>query len=148
MAKSAVLAYSLSGDANMLELAGDIASRITPEIKFNTIIQRSLISDEVESRAVALSTLLDGYEVTADRKYLTLAKELADDAIRRFLYRGLFVSSMQLYPEGDKSVRTRVYDGRTAAGWLALNLIRLQRHNKAIETGRFRKKDKLDLIYD
>jgi len=148
MAKSAVLAYSLSGDANMLELAGDIAGRITPEMKFNTIIQRSLISDEVEARAVALSTLLDLYEVTADRKYLMRARELADDAIKRFLYRGLFVSSMQLYPEGDKSVRTRVYDGRTAAGWLALNLIRLQRHSDATGAGQFRKKDKLDLIYD
>src|SRR5205823_2707821 len=120
MAKSAVLAYSLSGDSSMLELADDIAGRITPEMKFDTIIQRSMISDEVEARAVAVSTLLDLYEVTANRKYLTKAQGLADDAIRRFLYRGLFVSTMQLYPEGDKTVHTKIYDGRTAAGWLAL----------------------------
>jgi hypothetical protein len=41
-----------------------------------------------------------------------------------------------------------VYDGRTAAGWLALNLIRLERHNDATGAGHFRKKEKLDLIYD
>ncbi len=148
MAKSAVLAYSLSGDADLLALADDIASRIRPEMKFNTIIQRSMISDEVEARAVALSTLLDLYEVTADRKHLGRARELADDAIHRFLYRGLFVSQMQLYPEGDKSVFVKIYDGRTAPGYLALNLIRLQQHSDATEAGQFRKVERLDRIYD
>jgi uncharacterized protein YyaL (SSP411 family) len=148
MAKAAVLAYSLSADPAMLELADDIASRITPEMKFDTIIQRSLISDEVESRAVAISTVIDLYEVTGNRKYLTKAQELADDAIRKFLYRGLFVSTMQLYPEGDKTVHTKVYDGRSAAGWLALNLIRLQNHSDATEAGHFKKVDKLERIYD
>ena len=42
--------------------------------------------------------------------------------MRKFLYRGLFVSSMQLHPEGDKSVRTRVYDGRTGA-FLGVHLL-------------------------
>lgn len=148
MAKAAVLAYSLSHDEQLLALSDNIATQVTPEMKFNTIIQRSMISDEVEARAVALSTLLDLYEVTADRKYLTKARELADDAISRYLYRGLFVSRMQLYPEGDKSVYVKVYDGRTAPGWLALNLIRLQRHNDATEAGEFRKLDRLDRIYD
>ena len=148
MAKSAVLAYSLSGDSGMLELADDIACRITPEMNFGTIIQRSMISDEVESRAVAVSTLLDLYEVTANAKYLTKAQSLADDAIKKFLYRGLFVSSMQLYPEGDKTVHTKIYDGRTGAGWLALNLIRLQAHSDTTNTGRFHKVERLGHIYD
>jgi hypothetical protein len=73
---------------------------------------------------------------------------LADDAITRFLYRGLFVSHMQLYPEGDKSVRTRVYDARSGAGWLALNLIRLQRDLDATQEGRFKKFETLERIYD
>ena len=55
---------------------------------------------------------------------------------------------MQLHPEGDKSARTRVYDGRTGAGWLALNLIRLQRDTDATQAGRFRKMDRLEPIYD
>jgi hypothetical protein len=55
---------------------------------------------------------------------------------------------MQLYPEGDKSARTRVYDARTGAGWLALNLIRLQRDSDATDAGRFRKFDRLERIYD
>ena len=148
MAKSAVLAYSLSNDSTMLELADDIACRITPEMTFGTIIQRSLISDEVESRAVAISTLLDLYETTANRKYLAKAQELADDAIRRFLYRGLFVSTMQLYPEGDKTVHTKIYDGRTGAGWLALNLTRLQAHSDATDAGTFHKLERLAGIYD
>ena len=121
---------------------------VMPEMKFDTVIQRSLVSDEVEARGVAVSTLLDLYEITADRKYLAKAEELADDAIRRYLYRGLFVSTMQLYPEGDKSVHIKVYDGRTAAGLLAQNLIRLQRHSDDTDAGRFQKADKLDRVYD
>ena len=118
MAKSAVLAYSLSGDADILALADDIASRITPEMKFNTIIQRSMISDEVEARAVALSTLLDLYEVTADRKHLGRARELADDAIHRFLYRGLFVSRCNCIRRATSRYLSRFMTaGRRRATW-------------------------------
>jgi uncharacterized protein YyaL (SSP411 family) len=107
-----------------------------------------LISDEIEARACALSTAVDLYETTADTKYLKKAQALGDDALRRFLYRGLFVSSMQLYPEGDKSVRTKIYDARVAPGLLALNLIRLQQHSDATARGSFKKLDRLDRIYD
>jgi uncharacterized protein YyaL (SSP411 family) len=117
-------------------------------MEFNTIIIRSLISDEVEARSCALSAAIDLYELTGDRKYLSKAQALADDAISRFLYRGLFVSKMQIYPEGDKSVRARVYDGRSGAGWLALNLIRLQRDTDATAEGKFTKLDALERIYD
>ena len=116
MAKAAALVYSLSGDRAALELADDVVNRLSPEMTVSTVVIRSLISGEVEARSCALSAALDLYEATADRKYLTKAQALGDDAIRRFLYRGLFVSSMQLYPEGNKSARTRVYDGRTGAG--------------------------------
>jgi hypothetical protein len=147
-AKAAVLAYSLTKDSTTLELADRVIMRLTPEMGFNTIIIRSLVSDEVEARSCALSTAIDLYEVTGEKKYLDKAMTLADDAVRRFLYRGLFVSSMQLYPEGDKSVRARVYDARSGAGWLALNLIRLQRDLDATQAGRFKKFDKLERIYD
>lgn len=148
MAKAAVLAYSLSGDQEPLELARIVAARVTPELTFSTMIQRSLISDEIEARNVALSMVLDLYEVTGDRKCLDQAKSLADDAARRFLYRGLFVSSMQLQPEGDKTMKTRVYDARSGAGWLALNLMRLQRDSDQTDAGKFRKLDRLERIYD
>ncbi|MFN0170603.1 MAG: hypothetical protein ACKV22_29630, partial [Bryobacteraceae bacterium] len=147
MARAAVLAYSLSGDKQALELAQMVAERLTPALTFDTIVQRSMVSDEIEARDCSLATLLDLYEVTADRSYLGKAKALADDAIKRFLYRGLFVSSMKLQPEGDKSLRTRVYDARAGAGWLALNLLRLQRDSDQTDAGSFRKLDRLDRIY-
>ncbi|HUS07597.1 MAG TPA: hypothetical protein VMZ52_14925 [Bryobacteraceae bacterium] len=148
IAKAAVLAYSLTGDKELLEMADTIIDKVTPEMTFHSIIQRSLISDEVEARGCALSVAVDLYETTADTKYLKKAQALAADALQRFFYRGLFVSSMQLYPEGDKSVRTRIYDGRTAPGLLALNLIRLQQHSDATAQGTFKRLDHLDRIYD
>ena len=147
-AKAAVLAYSLSQDRTALELAENVVNHLTPEMTFPTVVARSLVSDEIEARSCALSATIDLYEVTADNKYLAKAQALADDAIRRFLDRGLFLSSMQLYPEGDKSVRTKVYDGRSGAGWLALNLIRLQRDDDATRAGTFKKFDSLERIYD
>ena len=147
-AKAAVLAYSLTKDPAALELADNVIMHLTPEMHFKTIIIRSMISDEVEARSCGLSAALDLYEVTGEKKYLDQSLKLADDAIARFLYRGLFVSSMQLYPEGDKSVRTRVYDARSGAGWLALNLIRLQRDLDATQTRRFKKFDALERTYD
>src|SRR5439155_12159189 len=132
----------------LLEMAEGIMSHVTPDMTVSSVVQRSLISDEVEARSCALGTVIDLYEITGDRKHLERAEALASDTLRKFLYRGLFVSSMQLYPEGDKSVRTRVYDGRTGAGWLALNLIRLQQEIDATQAGRFRKRDRLDRIYD
>ena len=147
-AKAAVLAYSLTKDPSALRLADIVMTHLTPEMSFKTIIIRSLISDEVEARSCALSTAIDLYEVTGEKKYLEKARSLADDAITRFLYRGLFVSHMQLYPEGDKSIRTRVYDARSGAGWLALNLIRLQRDLDATEAGRFKKFETLERTFD
>jgi len=148
MAKSAVLAYSLTGDASLLQMAEGIMEHVTPEMTFNTIIQRSLISDEVEARACALSTAIDLYEVTGNTKHLEQARSLASDGIRKFLHKGLFVSTMQLHPEGDKSEHTKIYDARTAAGVFALNLIRLQTHSDATDAGTFKKLDRLDRIYD
>jgi uncharacterized protein YyaL (SSP411 family) len=148
MAKSAALAYSLSGDKDLLELADTIVDKVTPEMSFSTILMRSLISDEIEARACALSTTVDLYEATGDTKYLKKAQALGDDSLKRFLYRGLFVSSMQLYPEGDKSVHTKIYDGRVAPGLLALNLIRLQQHIDATSRGAFKKLERMDRIYD
>jgi uncharacterized protein YyaL (SSP411 family) len=148
MAKAATLAYALTKDKVALELADTVISHLKPETEFSTIIIRSLISDEVEARSCALSAAIDLYELTGDAKYLAKAHALADDAISRFLYRGLFVSKMQLYPEGDKSVRVKVYDGRSGAGWLALNLIRLQRDTDTTTAGTFVKFDALERIYD
>jgi uncharacterized protein YyaL (SSP411 family) len=148
MAKAAALVYSLTKDQIALELADTVVSRLAPETEFGTIIIRSLISDEVEARSCALSAAIDLYETTGDTKYLAKAQALAEDAISRFLYRGLFVSKMQLYPEGDKSVRVKIYDGRSGAGWLALNLIRLQRDTDATAGGKFVKFAPLERIYD
>ena len=148
MAKAAVLAYSLTGNRSALELATLIVDNLTPEMAFKTVIIRSLISDEVETRNCCIGTALDLYEVTGNQQHLKKAQLLADDAIKKFQYRGLYVSSMQLYPEGDKTVRTKVYDGRSGAGWFALNLVRLQRDTNATESGIFSKFDKLERIYD
>jgi uncharacterized protein YyaL (SSP411 family) len=148
MAKAAVLAYSMTGHRPALELAALVVNNLTPEVTFKSVIIRSLISDEIESRNCGLSTALDLYEVTGNAQYLKKAQSLAEDAIKKFQYRGLYVSSMQLYPEGDKTVRTKVYDGRSGAGWLALNLIRLQRDTNATDSGTFRKLEKLERIYD
>jgi uncharacterized protein YyaL (SSP411 family) len=132
----------------LLELADTIVDKVTPEMSFSTILMRSLISDEIEARACALSTTVDLYEATGDTKYLKKAQALGDDSLKRFLYRGLFVSSMQLYPEGDKSVHTKIYDGRVAPGLLALNLIRLQQHIDATSRGAFKKLERMERIYD
>jgi uncharacterized protein YyaL (SSP411 family) len=148
MAKAAVLTWSLTRDPVALELAMNVVNQLTPGMSFNTRIERSLISDEVEAQSSALSVTLDLYELTGDGAHLARARALADDAVKRFLYRGLFVSTMQVYPEGDKTVRTRLYDARTAAGWLALNLIRLQRDVDATDGGRFRRFETLERIYD
>jgi uncharacterized protein YyaL (SSP411 family) len=148
MAKAAALAYSLTGEATFLELADDVVTHYTTETSFSSVVQRSLVSDEIEARNVALGTAIDLYEATGNRKYLEKARELAADALRRFLYRGLLVSSLQISPEGDKSARAKVYDGRTGAGWLALNLIRLQRDSDATDAGTFKKLDRLERVYD
>ena len=148
IAKAAALAYSLSGEQRPLNLARAVVDRLDPEIRTATVVERSLVSDEIEFRSCALSATIDLYEVTGDRKYLEKAEALAEDAIRRFLYRGLFISSLQLDPEGDKSARTKVYDARTGAGWLALNLIRLQRDLNRTTAGQFVKFDRLERIYD
>lgn len=148
MAKAAVLAYSLSQEKQPLELAQAVVDQISPDMETDTVVERSLVSDEIEFRSCALSTTIDLYEVTADRKYLEKAQALAEDAIGRFLYRGLFVSTLQLDPEGDKSARTRVYDARSGAGWFTLNLIRLQRDSNLTQVGRFAKYDRLERIYD
>ncbi|MEW5976675.1 MAG: hypothetical protein AB1898_12805 [Acidobacteriota bacterium] len=147
-AKAAVLAYSLTGDPAALEVADVVVSRISATTTFQSVIERSLISDEIEARSCALSAALDLHEVTATPKHLNKARELASDAISRFLQRGLFLSQMQLYPEGDQSARIQLYDARSGAGWLALNLIRLQRDADATEAGRFRKFESLEPIYD
>ena len=148
MAKAAVLAYSITRDASLLEMADGIINNVTPEMTISSVVQRSLISDELEARSCALSAAIDLYEVTGDLKYLDKAQALAGDALKKFLYRGLFVSSMQLSPEGDKSARVKVYDGRTGAGWFASNLIRLQRVTDATQAGRFRKVSRLEAVYD
>jgi uncharacterized protein YyaL (SSP411 family) len=148
IAKAAALAHSLSGEQQPLDLAQSIVDRIHPDIRTDTVVERSLVSDEIEFRSCALSAAIDLYEITADRKYLEKAEALAEDAIRRFLYRGLFISSLQLDPEGDKSAQTQVYDARTGAGWLALNLIRLQRDRNRTMSDQFVRFDRLERIYD
>lgn len=148
IAKAAALAHSLSGEQQPLNLARAIVDRLRPDVRTDTVVERSLVSDEIEFRSCALSATLDLYEITADRQYLEKAEALAGDAIQRFLYRGLFISSLQLDPEGDKSARTQVYDARAGAGWLALNLIRLQRDRDRTTSGEFVKFDRLERIYD
>ncbi|HUS06794.1 MAG TPA: hypothetical protein VMZ52_10880 [Bryobacteraceae bacterium] len=147
-AKAATLAYSLTGDPIALELADNVITHLTPAMSFKDGIERSRISAEVEARSCSLGAALDLYEATADIKYLAKARELADDAIKRFLYRGLFVSTLQLQPEGDRSATTRVYDGRSGAGWLALNLLRLQRDQDRTQAGQFRKFAALERTFD
>jgi uncharacterized protein YyaL (SSP411 family) len=148
IAKSAALAASLSGDPQPLKLARTIVEHLSPGMRSDTVVERSLVSDEIEFLSCALSTTIDLYEITADRKYLEKAEALAGDAIGRFLDRGLLVSSLQLDPEGDKSAHTQVYDARTGAGWLALNLIRLQRDLNRTADGSFARFDRLERIYD
>ena len=148
MAKSAVLAYSLTGDKEMLELAEVVMSNITSETVFDSDVERSLVSDAIEVRAFAISTAIDLYEMTADKKYLVKAQALADDAIARFLYKGLFVSTMKLQQDRVIIGQTKVYDARAGSGWLALNLIRLQRDLDATEAGSFEKFSELEKIYD
>ena len=148
MAKSAILAYSLTGDEDMLELAKIVVDDITPDTLFDTDIERSLISDEVEVRGFTLSTTIDLYEITGDAKYLAKAQALADDAIARYLYKGLFVSSIKIMRDGQIASRSKVYDARSGAGWLALNMIRLQRDSDATQAGTFEKFSELEKIYD
>ena len=148
VAKAAVLAYSLTGDNNMLEMADSVVSNLTPEMTFDSVVERSRVSDAIEARSCGLSTAIDLYEVTGDAKHLAKARALADDAIGRFLRGGLFVSDLGVYPEGDTSAAVKVYDARTGAGWLALNLIRLQRDQDAADAGTFKKFEHLDRIYD
>jgi uncharacterized protein YyaL (SSP411 family) len=148
VAKAATLAYSITGKSNLLELADTVITTLTLETVFDSVVQRSLVSDDLEARSCALSTAIDLYEVTANSKYLDKAQQLADDAMRKFLYRGLFVSELRLYPEGDKSAKLKIYDARAGAGWLALNLIRLQRDTDATKAGKFRKLNRLEAIYD
>jgi uncharacterized protein YyaL (SSP411 family) len=148
IAKAAALAYSLSGEQRPLNLARAVVDQLRPDIRTDTVVERSLVSDEIEFRSCALSATIDLYEITGERKYIEKAEALAGDAIRRFLHRGLFISSLQLDPEGDKSLRTHVYDARTGAGWLALNLIRLQRDVNRTASGQFVKFDRLERIYD
>ncbi|MDO8683468.1 MAG: AGE family epimerase/isomerase [Armatimonadota bacterium] len=148
IAKSAALAYSLTRDPAMLDLADLIITNLTPEMTFDSTIERCQVSDAIEARSTGLSAAIDLYELTGEAKYLAKARALADDAISRFMYNGLLVSTMKVYPEGDTSVRARVYDARSGAGWLALNLIRLQRDLDATEAGTFQKFDQLERIYD
>jgi uncharacterized protein YyaL (SSP411 family) len=147
-AKAGALAYSLTGDNEMLDLADMVVTNLTPEMEWDSTVERCLVSDAIEARSAALSTVIDLYELTTDKKYLNKAVALADDAIAKFMYNGLLVSSMRLYPEGDKSVCGKVYDARTGAGWLALNLMRLQRDLDATNTGTFKRFEKLEKIYD
>jgi len=148
-AKAAALAYSLTRDPDMLALADTVVSHLSPETEFDSVVERSLVSDAIEARASALSTAVDLYEVTGEARYLAKAKELADDAIKRFLRNGLFVSGLAFDLQARPRVwRTYVYDARAGSGWLALNLIRLQRDLDATRAGTFRKFEELERIYD
>ena len=44
--------------------------------------------------------------------------------------------------------RVKIYDARGGAGWLALNLIRLQRHVNDTEAGKFKKMASLERTYE
>ena len=148
-AKAAALAYSLTGDPDMLALADMVVTRVTPEMEFDSVVERSLVSDAIEARSTILSTALDLYEITADPKYLAKARSLADDAIKRFMRNGLLVSGLSFDLQARPRIpQTYVYDARAGSGWLALNLIRLQRDLDATEAGTFGKFEELERIYD
>ena len=148
-AKAAALAYSLTRDPDMLALADTVVTRLTPEMEFDSVVERSLVSDAIEARSTALSAAIDLYEITADAKYLAKARALADDGIKRFLKNGLFVSGLSFDLQARPRVpRTHVYDARAGSGWLALNLIRLQRDLDATEAGTFGAFEELERIYD
>ncbi|MDO8587092.1 MAG: AGE family epimerase/isomerase [Armatimonadota bacterium] len=143
-AKTAAVAYSLSGDDSFLKTADNIISAIKPEQLHGGEIERSLITSDTEELGDALSAALDLYELTADAKYLAKAREFADDAIGNFLYKGLFVGHMRFNMDNQEGPRVKIYDARGGAGYLALNLIRLQRHANATEAGKFKKTASLD----
>lgn len=148
-AKAAALAYSLTRDPEMFELADVVVRAVTPEMEFDSVVERSLVSDAIEARSAILSTTLDLYELTGDKDYLAKAQAFADDAIVRFFRNGLFVSglSFDLHARPRKP-ETYVYDARAGAGWLALNFLRLQRDLDATRAGTFTKFDQLERIYD
>jgi hypothetical protein len=148
IAKAAALAYSLTRDNAMLDLADVVVNNLTLEAISGGEIERSLISDAIEACATGLSTAIDLYELTAEPVYLAKARELADGAISKFMYKGLLVSEMKLFPEGDTTARKLVYDARSGAGWLAFNLMRLQRDLDSTQSGAFSKFDSLERIYD
>ncbi len=148
-AKAAALAYALTREPRMLELADSVVSNTTPEMEFpGSVVERCLISDAIEARSCILSTAIDLFELTADAEYLDRARALAEDAIARFLYRGLFASDMGFDLKRKPGPTVKIYDGRAGAGWLALNLIRLQQRVDEVDAGKFQKRDQLDRIYD
>ena len=146
-AKVAALAYTFSGDDTLLKTAENIIMNVTPESQHGGEIERSCISADVEQLGDGVCASLDLYEVTADPKYLAKAREFADDAIKSFLYKGLFVGEMHFNLDNDEGPRVKIYDARGGAGWLALDLIRLQRHVDATKAGKFKKRTSLDRIY-
>jgi len=102
----------------MLDLADRIMGNLTPELEWDTTVERCLVSDAIEARSTSLSASIDLYELTGDRKHLEKTLDLADDAISRLMYNGLFVAPVKLQPEGDTSARGKVYDARPGpAGW-------------------------------
>jgi len=147
-AKACALAYSLARDESFLKSAESIIAGTTPEQLHGGEIERSLISNDVENLNNGLSASLDLYELTAEARYLSKAREFADDAIGNFIYKGLFIGNMRTQMDSQEGPRIKIYDARGGAGWLALNLIRLQRHANATAAGKFGKTDTLDRIYD
>src|SRR5690349_9819738 len=64
IAKAAALAHSITGDPDLLEIADGVLERVTPDLTVSSVVQRSLVSDELEARCCALSTAIDLYEIT------------------------------------------------------------------------------------
>ena len=62
MAKAAAVAYSITGDVKLLELADGIISNVPADMTVTSVVQRSLVSDELEAYACALSASIDLYE--------------------------------------------------------------------------------------
>ena len=148
-AKAAALAYSLSGDQDALDLADFLVCAMSSGPIASGFIERSQVSDDVEMHGRLISTALDMYEITGDRKYLDYAKQWADKIIEMSLHQGLFVSNVRFHTNKGIYISTgKVYDARTGAGWLALNLIRLQQLLDSTAAGKFKKADALDKIYD
>jgi len=125
IAKAAALAHSITRDADFWRWRDGIMARVTQEMTVASVVQRSLVSDELEARSCAVSAAIDLYELTADRKHRQSAiageRHVAEVPLSRSFRQQHAASSGSRQERAHPGFTT---DARARAGW-ALNLIRL-----------------------